>query len=233
VSILPFIESRGQFAEGNRQLGTGRASYSDTTCREEEEAEPLSGFEYDENVPMSTLIKEYLSENEYDLVIDNLYDCQFRNCGDVDTRWKVLAMQRRIMGMAHSVEIAEHEGLDTTGLSYQRAGARVGRSLYPWSLMDDPLLARHQENDEVSSICDLLNSSNQSALAKYIICAVHARALAILSTTWNHLALRNQSIRKWYSRTLLGMKTMEARLSWRVTSLVPLSLPLSLLMRNE
>jgi hypothetical protein len=191
VSILPVIDIRGQFAEGNRQLGTQRASYSaprDTARCEEEEAESLSGFEYDKNVPMLTLIKEYLSENEYDLMIENLYDSQFQNCEDVDTRWKVLAMQRRIMGMARFVETAKQEGLDTTGLSYQRAGARVGRSLYQWSLMDDPLLARDQENDEVRSICDLLNSSNQPALAKYIICAVLARALAILSTAWNHLA---------------------------------------------
>lgn len=61
-------------------------------------------------------------------------------------------MRRLIVGMASFIKAAKSDGLDTSGLSYEWAGARIRTFLYAYELADDPI-EDHLEKDEVDLTC--------------------------------------------------------------------------------
>jgi hypothetical protein len=144
ASVLPVIERSGQYIEKNARLESDHGDSrddGDAICgyksEGEEDHEFLTGS-FDRRryirVPITTVLEEYLGGDvpKHELVVQEYHAKGFCYADDVDSRWKVLVLKRRITGLATFVDRATSEGLDVTGLSYRDQGARVGSSLHAY-----------------------------------------------------------------------------------------------------
>lgn len=142
--VLPVIERNGRYIEKNPRLESdhndSRADGDAITgyrSEGEEDYESLPGSfdrqRYNQ-VPIATVLDEYLGGDvpKYGLAVQEYPTKGFHYNDDVDSRWKVLVLKRRITGLATFVDRAASEGLDVTGLSYRSQGARVGSSLHAY-----------------------------------------------------------------------------------------------------
>jgi hypothetical protein len=126
TKVLPVIDNEKTYIEKSPEPGSKRP-------RDEEDYyyEDFPGYQdkptKKEPDPISTAVKAYVDSNtQFELKVDDDYGYGFQKCDDIEMRWKILAMGRRIIGMTHFVEDAKLKGLSTSGLSYRRKGARFG-----------------------------------------------------------------------------------------------------------
>ena len=130
TSVLPVIEYNGQYVERIPRLEID--SHQDGV---NEDYECLPGStEGWRNVPIATVLNEYLAGEvpKQKLAFDEYRSKGFPYTDDVDGRWKVLLLKRRIPGLANFIDRAESEGFVVSGLSYRGQGARVGSSLHAY-----------------------------------------------------------------------------------------------------
>lgn len=142
TSILPVLDQTKEV--DNEKIDADRDIY------DYEEFPPTGGWRGRPKIPIWTTARECLEKgSKLEVCIDHGCREDFYNCDDIETRWKVLLMGRRIEGMATFVKDAKARKLDTTGLPYKWDGARVGKSLYPYQATRCDGISDEEDEEEV------------------------------------------------------------------------------------
>lgn len=136
VDILPVIEPGGDYDTTNPQLGL------EGSVLGKRKWDYISTDRYDESPPY--LEHGQTLEQDYERVLDG----DFRECDDVEKRWKTLLYARHVKGKTDMAQTAQEKGLTEIVDSYSRM-ARVGKWLKPYSTTDR---GEDEDIDEVSSL---------------------------------------------------------------------------------
>ncbi|KAL1981845.1 hypothetical protein VTN96DRAFT_2090 [Rasamsonia emersonii] len=123
VDILPVIEPGGDYDTTNPQLGL------EGSVLGKRKWDYISTDRYDESPPY--LEHGQTLEQDYERVLDG----DFRECDDVEKRWKTLLYARHVKGKTDMAQTAQEKGLTEIVDSYSRM-ARVGKWLKPYSTTD-------------------------------------------------------------------------------------------------
>jgi hypothetical protein len=118
---LPVIENEKTYIEKSPEPGSKRPRDEDYYY------EDLPGYPdkpaKKEPDPISTAVKAYVDNNtQLELKLDDDYGYGFQKCDDIEMRWKILAMGRRIIGTTRFVEDAKLKGWSTQRALVQAEG---------------------------------------------------------------------------------------------------------------
>ena len=179
--ILPVLGAHGRYTESNPSL-----SIKGYTSEYPNDPKPPSAKRCRTH-PMWLQLEECRrSGKKIDFEFDDNDTVNFHVCGDVEARWKVLAMVRQVRKLADFAELARSEGLDTSGMSYRQEGAQIGTALWPCMTF----VEQDWTMEEVSEIPLLSFIPTRTELTGGVLDIASELFLPIVSIARSHLAYR-------------------------------------------
>ncbi|KAL4762839.1 2OG-Fe(II) oxygenase [Aspergillus foveolatus] len=140
VEVLPILEKDGQYCDGNPQLGiTGRVPHNEEDSQEggyhRRRRFYMEEYEYD----YQGMLQKFLENGQrpQPTYVELLPPASAAEHADLDRRWKLLMLSRRVSGMQDLFESTAGANLAIKEDSLlKRTGAQVGLSRHPYGTSD-------------------------------------------------------------------------------------------------